>query len=65
MENKNREAQFLNVPTMKSERQYGFVDASLVNSGWAIATWCFLTGASLPVWLISLQQLWQPLQETQ
>ena len=44
MDNKKREAQFLNIPTMKNERQYGFGDAALVNSGWAIATWCFLTG---------------------
>ena len=44
MDSKKREAQFLNIPTMKNERQYGFGDAALVNSGWAIATWCFLTG---------------------
>lgn len=44
MDNKNREAQFLNIPTMKHERQYGFMDATFVNCGWAIATWCFLTG---------------------
>ncbi len=44
MDNKNKEAQFLSIPTMKEERMCGFLDASLINSGWAIATWCFLTG---------------------
>ena len=30
---------------MKNERTCGFWDATFINTGWAIATWCFLTGA--------------------
>ena len=35
----------MSVPTMRSERMCGFIDASAINIGWAIATWCFLTGS--------------------
>jgi NCS1 family nucleobase:cation symporter-1 len=42
-----KESQFNIIPITKSERTLGFLDSSLVNTGWGIATWCFLTGGLL------------------
>jgi len=43
----NRESQFGLLPVMKEERQYSLFDNSCINIGLAIATWCFMIGASL------------------
>lgn len=45
--NANKEAQFGLLPVLKEEREYSLVDNSCVNIGLAIATWCFMIGASL------------------
>ncbi|MDD4592359.1 MAG: hypothetical protein PHG06_18310, partial [Parabacteroides sp.] len=42
-----KEAQFSTLPIVRKERPYGFMDSSFVNTGWGIATWCFLTGGLL------------------
>lgn len=41
------ESQFSTLPVIKSERNLGLLDSSLINIGWGIATWCFLTGGLL------------------
>jgi NCS1 family nucleobase:cation symporter-1 len=40
-----QEAIFGVVPVLKKEKNYGFWDAFLVTSGFAIATWCYTQGA--------------------
>ena len=42
-----KESQFSVIPVTKKERTLGILDSSLVNCGWGIATWCFLTGGTL------------------
>ncbi|GHU72166.1 hypothetical protein FACS189450_09470 [Spirochaetia bacterium] len=40
-----QEAIFGIVPVLKKEKTYGFIDAFLITSGYAIATWCYTQGA--------------------
>ncbi len=44
MDNYAKEAKFSSMPLLKGERMYGMVDSIFVNTGYGIATWCFLTG---------------------
>lgn len=44
MDNYAKEAKFSSMPLLKEERMYGFGDSVLANTGYGIATWCFLTG---------------------
>ncbi len=45
--NANQESQFGLLPILKGERQYNIFDNSCVNVGLAIASWCFMIGASM------------------
>lgn len=47
MDNYVKEAQFSSMPLLKSERMYGMMDSIFANTGYGIATWCFLTGGLL------------------
>lgn len=47
MDNYAKEAQFSCMPLTRNERMYGLFDSTLVNTGYGIATWCFLTGGLL------------------
>ena len=42
-----KESQFSTLPVTNGERSLGLLDSSLINIGWGIATWCFLTGGLL------------------
>lgn len=44
MDNYAKEAKFSSMPLLKSERMYGLGDSIFANTGYGIATWCFLTG---------------------
>lgn len=44
MDNYAKEAKFSSMPLLKSERMYGLGDSVFANTGYGIATWCFLTG---------------------
>ena len=47
MDNYAKEAKFSSMPLLKSERMYGIGDSIFANTGYGIATWCFLTGGLL------------------
>ena len=47
MDNYAKEAKFSSMPLLKSERMYGLGDSIFANTGYGIATWCFLTGGLL------------------
>ena len=47
----NAEAQFGLLPITKSERIWSFMDHTYVNIGFAIATWCFLIGGTLSLFV--------------
>ncbi|MGI6736955.1 MAG: cytosine permease [Anaerovoracaceae bacterium] len=47
MDNYTKEAKFSSMPLLKSERMYGMMDSIFANTGYGIATWCFLTGGLL------------------
>lgn len=47
MDNYEKEAKFSSMPLLKSERMYGTGDSIFANTGYGIATWCFLTGGLL------------------
>ncbi|MDO4518132.1 MAG: cytosine permease, partial [Bacillota bacterium] len=47
MDNYAKEAKFSSMPLLKSERMYGMGDSIFANTGYGIATWCFLTGGLL------------------
>jgi len=49
--NVNNEAQFDLLPIMKQDREYGFRDYSFVITGFAVATWCFLIGGTLALFV--------------
>ncbi len=49
--NINNEAQFDLLPIMKKDREYGFRDYSFVITGFAVATWCFLIGGTLALFV--------------
>jgi len=44
LDNYAKEAKFSSMPLLKSERMYGMGDSIFANTGYGIATWCFLTG---------------------
>lgn len=47
MDNYEKEAKFSSMPLLKKERMYGTGDSIFANTGYGIATWCFLTGGLL------------------
>lgn len=47
MDNYAKEAKFSSMPLLKDERMYGMGDSIFANTGYGIATWCFLTGGLL------------------
>lgn len=47
----NSEVQFDLLPIMKRDREYGFRDYSFVITGFAVATWCFLIGGTLALFV--------------
>lgn len=47
MDNYAKEAKFSSMPLLKDERMYGIGDSIFANTGYGIATWCFLTGGLL------------------
>ena len=47
MDNYAEEAKFSSIPLTKEERMYGLLDSTFTNTGYGIATWCFLTGGLL------------------
>ena len=47
MDNYAREAKFSSMPLLKEERMYGMGDSLFANTGYGVATWCFLTGGLL------------------
>ncbi len=47
----NSEAQFGVLPVLKEERPYNILDNSYINIGFAIATWCFLIGGTLSLFV--------------
>lgn len=47
MDNYAKEAKFSSMPLLKNERMYGLGDSIFANTGYGIATWCFLTGGLL------------------
>ena len=49
--NINSEVQFDLLPMMKKDREYGFRDYSFVITGFAVATWCFLIGGTLALFV--------------
>lgn len=49
--NINSEVQFDLLPIMKADREYGFRDYSFVITGFAVATWCFLIGGTLALYV--------------
>jgi NCS1 family nucleobase:cation symporter-1 len=49
--NINSEVQFDLLPIMKADREYGFRDYSFVITGFAVATWCFLIGGTLALFV--------------
>ena len=55
-ENIEKEAVFGIVPITRSKRQYGFLDAFLVLSGYCIATWSYTQGSYLTT-LVGFKQL--------
>lgn len=50
-QNINNEAQFDLLPVAKSSRSYGSWDYSVVITGFAVATWCFLIGGTLSLYV--------------
>ena len=46
-QNINNEAQFDLLPNSKENRTYGAWNYSVVITGFAVATWCFLIGGTL------------------
>lgn len=56
--NANREAQFGLLPITKEERVYNFRDASSISVGLSIATWAFLIGASLALFVDFWTAVW-------
>ena len=50
-QNVNNEAQFDLMPVTKKDRIYGFWDYSVVITGFAVATWCFLIGGTLSLYV--------------
>jgi len=49
--NINKEVQFDLLPIMKGDREYSFRDYSFVITGFAVATWCFLIGGTLALFV--------------
>ena len=49
--NINQEVEFDLLPIMKKDREYGFRDYSFVITGFAVATWCFLIGGTLALFV--------------
>lgn len=49
--NINNDVQFDLLPIMKEDREYGFRDYSFVITGFAVATWCFLIGGTLALFV--------------
>ena len=49
--NINNEVQFDLLPIMKQDREYGFRDYSFVITGFSVATWCFLIGGTLALFV--------------
>lgn len=49
--NANNEAQFGLLPVTRKERVWNFMDHTYVNIGFAIATWCFLIGGTLSLFV--------------
>ncbi|MBP6491418.1 MAG: cytosine permease [Clostridia bacterium] len=49
--NINSEVQFDLLPIMKNDREYSFRDYSFVITGFAVATWCFLIGGTLALFV--------------
>ena len=47
----NNEVEFDLLPIMKNDREYGFRDYSFVITGFAVATWCFLIGGTLALFV--------------
>ncbi len=47
----NSEVQFDLLPIKKSDREYGFRDYTFVITGFAVATWCFLIGGTLALFV--------------
>jgi purine-cytosine permease-like protein len=47
MDNYAKEAKFSSMPLLKEERMYGMGDSLFANTGYGVATWCFLTGGLL------------------
>jgi len=47
----NNDVQFDLLPIMKGDREYGFRDYSFVITGFAVATWCFLIGGTLALFV--------------
>lgn len=56
--NANQESQFGLLPITKSERVYSLWDNTCVNIGLVIATWCFLIGASLALFVDFWTAIW-------
>jgi NCS1 family nucleobase:cation symporter-1 len=49
--NINQDVQFDLLPIMKGDREYSFRDYSFVITGFAVATWCFLIGGTLALFV--------------
>lgn len=49
--NANKEAQFDVLPVLKEDRIYGFGNYTFVITGFALATWCFMIGGSLALFV--------------
>jgi len=49
--NINQDVQFDLLPMLKKDREYGFRDYSFVITGFAVATWCFLIGGTLALFV--------------
>ena len=56
--NANQESQFGLLPITKSERVYNLWDNSCINIGLTIATWAFLIGASLALFVGFWPAVW-------
>lgn len=54
----NKESQFGLLPITRSERVYGMWDNTCINIGLTIATWCFLIGASLALFVDFWTAVW-------
>ena len=54
----NKETQFGLLPITKSERVYGLWDNTCINIGLTIATWAFLIGASLALFVDFWTAVW-------